>query len=132
MPEISKMNLKDLKDHKDLVRINKNSIHLKIAIFTGKEGDYFVTISPSLNVSGYGKTKKEAMQSFGENIELFCADLIALPKKRIEIELRKLGFIREKFQLKNFSKIYVDENGVLKNFEEGSIETSVLETTSCP
>ena len=131
MTEVTKMNIEDLQNHKDLVRINKNSIHIKVAIFTGKEGDYFVTVSPSLNVSGYGKTKKEAKLSFGENLELFCIDLMSLPKKRIEIELRNLGFKQEKLQHKNFSKMYIDENGILQNFEEGSLETNVLKTTTC-
>lgn len=75
---------------KDTLRFHKNQINIRVAIFTGKEGDFFVTISPSLNVSGYGKTKEESHESFHENAILFCTDLMALPKKQIEDELRKL------------------------------------------
>lgn len=131
MSEVIKISQKDLQNHSDIVRINKESITIKVAFFTGKEGDYFVTVSPSLNVSGYGKTNIEAKQSFEENMKLFCDDLIDLPKKKLETELRKMGFIKEKLHNKNFSKVYVDENGILQNFEEGSVESNVLESTTC-
>jgi hypothetical protein len=44
--------------------------------------------------------------------------------------LLNLGFHRERFKNKNFSKSFVDENGVLKNFEEGTLEKKILQTTS--
>lgn len=121
----------NLGDFKEIVRINKTNIHIKVAVLTGKEGDFFVTISPSLNVSGYGKTKKEAQDSFHENVQVFCADLMALPKKQIEKELQLLGFKQEKLHHKNYSKSYVDENGVLQNFEEGTLEKTIHESTAC-
>lgn len=114
----------------DSIRLHHDSIKIKVAVFTGKEGDYFVSLSPSLNVSGYGKTKREAKVSFQENIILFCQDLLALPKKQIEIELKALGFIKEKFHNKNFAKVYVDENGDLQNFEEGTVEREIHEETT--
>ncbi len=130
MAEIKRIKLKELQNHKDIIRINKSSIHVNVVVATGKEGDFFVSISPSLNVSGYGKTKRESMESFSENMEVFCSDLMALPRKRIEIELRNMGFRKEKMQHKNFSKVYVDEYGVLQNFEEGSLETNMLKATT--
>jgi hypothetical protein len=117
----------DPKSTKEIVRFNKNSIHIKVMAFTGKEGDFYVTISPTLNVSGYGKTKDESKDSFHENMKLFCSDIRALPKKQIEVELRKLGFKQERLQHKNYSKLYVDENGALQNFEEDTLEENIHE-----
>lgn len=116
---------------KDTLRFDKGKLKVRVVIFTGKEGDYFVTISPSLNVSGYGKTKQESQDSFHENVMVFCEDLTSLPKTQIEEELRNLGFKQERFHHKNFSKIYVDENGTLQNFEAGTLERHVHEVSTC-
>jgi len=34
----------------------------KIVMISGKEGDHYVTIAPSINVSGYGRNVKEAVK----------------------------------------------------------------------
>jgi hypothetical protein len=52
-----------------------------------------------------------------------------LPHEQRELELVKLGFAKVKFQNKNYSKSYVDENGVLQGFEAGTLKTSMLEAT---
>lgn len=125
-----KIKISKLDNQKDLLRINKSGIHIRMATFLGKEGDYFVSVAPSINVSGYGKTKKEAQKSFDENLNLFCEDLFGLSIKDRDKELRKLGFKKERFQQKNFSKMYVDSEGLLQNMEEGTIESNILETTT--
>src|SRR5437868_6506462 len=100
----------------ETIRIKKNMVKIKLVVFTGKDGNFFVTISPSANISGYGKTKEEAHSSFDENAKLFCQDLLELQQEEREKELLKLGFHRERFHNKNFSKVYVDAHGDLKNF----------------
>ncbi len=60
-------------------------------------------------------------------MKLFCSDIRALSKKQIEVELRKLGFKQERLQYKNYSKLYVDENGALQNFEEDTLEENIHE-----
>ncbi|MEO8112464.1 MAG: hypothetical protein ABI594_20615 [Ginsengibacter sp.] len=114
----------------ETIRIKSDSISVKLVIATGKEGDFYVVISPSANVSGYGKTKKEAAESFNENVQTFLADLMRLSKDERERELLNLGFHKERFKNKNFSKVYVDENGVLNHFDEGTVEKKILETSS--
>lgn len=113
----------------ETVRIKGNTISIKAIVATGKEGDHFIVVSPAILVSGYGNTEKEAEESFQENINLFCQDLIKLTNEQREIELTKLGFSKVKFQNKNYSKSYVDKNGVLQGFEPGTIKTSMLEAT---
>ena len=115
----------------ETIRVNRSKLNIRILRFTGKEGKHFVCISPSVFVSGYGKTKNEAWESFDTNMQLFCEDLMQLSTNEREKELRKLGFKKERLKHKNFSKAYVDENGVLQNFEEGTLETKVLEATTC-
>lgn len=112
----------------EMIRINKSKVSIKTVRLGGKEGDFFVFMSESLNVSGYGRTKEEADISFQENMKQFCIDLLELPNEERENELRLLGFSRQKYHNKNFSKVYVDGNGELQGFEEGTIERSILET----
>ena len=113
----------------ETVRIKSNTISIKAIVATGKEGEYFIAISPAILVSGYGNSKEEAQQSFQDNLYLFCQDLLSLTNEQREIELTKLGFAKVKFHNKNYSKSYVDENGVLQGFEPGTLKTSMLEAT---
>jgi len=39
-----------------------------------KEGEHYVMIAPSINVSGYGYTEKEANESFNFNMGLFLSE----------------------------------------------------------
>jgi len=112
---------------KETIRIKGDKINVGTMVISGKDGNYFVCISPALNVSGYGETEEEAKESFMENIDLFCSDLMILSKEKIEHELFKLGFRREKYKTKNFSKLYVDDKGVLQGLEPSTIKSSMLE-----
>ena len=113
----------------ETIRIKDSSISIKAIVASGKEGEHFIVVSPAILVSGYGNSAKEAEESFQENINLFCQDLIQLTHEQREIELTKLGFTKVKYHNKNYSKSYVDENGVLQGFEPGTLKTSMLEAT---
>jgi predicted RNase H-like HicB family nuclease len=119
----------NFKDIKETVRIKGNKLSIKILSATGKEGDYYVTVSPALLVSGYGSTEEEAKQSFEENLRLFCEDFMKLNQLQKESELMKLGFAKVKFHNKDYSRAYVDENGVLQGFEPGTLRAAMLEET---
>lgn len=112
---------------REYIRIKGGKINIKLLTASGKDGDFFVTISPTLLVSGYGENENEAIKSFEHNLELFCKDLLGLSKEDRDLYLFKLGFAKEKFKTKNFSKLYVDENGVLQGLEPSTVKTSVLE-----
>jgi predicted RNase H-like HicB family nuclease len=119
----------NIQDIKESVRIKENNVTIKVMTFTGKDGDYFVSVSPALLVSGYGATEEEATESFKENIETFCEDLLKLSPEKRNTELSKLGFNQERYHQKNYSKAYVDENGVLQGLEPTTLKTSMLEAT---
>ena len=127
--KVEKGNISGINDFVQFIRIDKKGITVKIVIASGKEGEYFVSLAPSINVSGYGKTIQEAEESFDENMHVFMDDLLKLPKGKREEEIFKLGFKKEPFKNKNFSKAYIDENGILNNFEEGTLKKTVLETS---
>lgn len=120
----------DLNNVVEFIRINHKKVNIGGVRISGKEDGYYVIVMPSFQISGYGITEEEAKQSFEHNFRLFCHDLVSLSRHDIENELAKLGFKKEILKNKNFSKVYIDGNGILQNFEEGTAKTSVLETTT--
>ena len=114
---------------RESVKIKGDKINIKVLTVSGKDGDNFVIISPTLLVSGYGLNETEAKQSFQYNIELFYKDLLQLSSEQRNSHLKNLGFIKGKFKTKNFSKLYVDENGLLHGLEQSTLKTSILKAT---
>lgn len=100
----------------ELLKVSSNALIGKLAAYSGEQGEFWVSIVPSLNVSGYGETEDEANDSLKENLQVFCEDLFVISESQRKKELKKLGWEASKFFEKRFSKIYVDENGVLQNF----------------
>jgi len=123
-----------LKQFKDLpyvteqLKVSKREVIARINVITGKEGSVWVCFSPSLNTSGYGDTKKEALESFQHNLEVFCEYLLKLKTSQQQKELRNLGWKRKIYAKKQFSKAYVDENGDLQNLTNTTVQA--LETTA--
>lgn len=116
-------------DLKEFVRIKNSVISVGTFIASGKDGEYYVMVAPTIQVSGYGSTEAEAEESFQENLELFCKDILKLSKDKREEYLYSLGFTKERFKTKNFSKLFVDSNGILQGFDAGTLKTSFVEAT---
>jgi len=126
MLNISKRPIK--KDEKDTIRIKNRRVNFSLNVYNGKQGEFFIYYCPSLNISGYGKTEKEAEDFIKVEIEVFCEDLRTMNTKEKEAFLSSLGFKKEVFASKNFSKAFVDENGKLQDFEEGTLERAILQS----
>lgn len=119
---------KDSKPRKDIIRIKSNKIEIGFNILKGKQGDYVLLFCPAVNLSGYGKTVKEADELLKENLLLFSEDILSMNNTEREYFLASLGFKKERYKSKNFSKAYVDEDGILKNFDKGTVERHLLQT----
>ncbi|WP_177764112.1 hypothetical protein [Flavobacterium sp. I3-2] len=113
----------------EFIRVKGQNVHVGTFIASGKDGDYFVVVSPSILVSGYGDTEEEADNSFKENLILFCQDILRLSSEKREEYLYSLGFSKEKFKNKNFSKLFVDSDGILQGLDKGTAKTSFIEAT---
>lgn len=117
---------------KESIRLKNGKLKLKAVAVSGKDGDTYVVVSPTLLVSGYGETEIEAKQSFEENVLLFCEDFIALSSEQKDGYAKSLGFDKVKYHSKDYSKAYVDENGILKGLDLGKLTISTMETsTAC-
>ncbi len=97
--------------------VTPNGIKGLFKAFTGESGEYWVSILPSLNVSGYGKTEEEALENLKENSDLFWQDIYSLGEIGRNAELKKLGWTVNRIFKKKFSKAFIDEKGVLQNFD---------------
>lgn len=112
-----KSNFIDFPYDVEQLKVAKGAISVRVNVVTGKEGEFWVCISPSINVSGYGKNIEEAKTSFNENIDTFCEDLNSLPIVQKRIILKEMGWEQRKYLKKQFSKAFVDEDGILQNLE---------------
>ncbi len=115
----------------DTVRIKDTVLTVEATVISGKDGEHFVSIVPSLMISGYGSTEKEAMDSLDENMETFCEDFMKLNNEQRKSELTKLGFSQVPYHTKNFSKLYVDENGLLQGLENVTIKKNKQYKVAC-
>jgi hypothetical protein len=128
MPITSLVKVPFNSEYKDTIRIKGSKMSLNFNVFSGKQGDYWVFYVPGINVSGYGKTKEEAEDFLNIEMEVFCEDVMGMSKREKEAFISSLGFAKELFRSKNFSKAYVDADGKLQEFDEGTLEHNVLET----
>ena len=112
---------------KDTIRIKNDSLNMSISVFSGKQGDFFLAYCPSLNISGYGKNEMEAEDFIKTEMEVFSEDVLGMTSDERENFLLSLGFKQERYKKKNFSKTYIDVDGKLQDFEEGTLERKTLE-----
>lgn len=117
MSKLTRTELDNQQPQEDTLRIKGGVLTVEATVISGKEGDHFASIVPSLMISGYGSTEQEATDSLDENMETFCEDFMKLSDEQRNSELIKLGFSQVLCSTKNFSKLYVDENGLLKGLE---------------
>lgn len=115
----------------DTIRIKGGDLTLEATVVSGKEGEHFISIIPSLMISGYGSTEQEAIDSLDENVETFCEDFMKLNAEQKKTELVKLGFSQVPYHSKNFSKLFVDENGLLQGLENVTIRKNKQYKLAC-
>jgi predicted RNase H-like HicB family nuclease len=117
-----------LLDTEESLKMSSNVVEGLLKTFTGQQGEFYVSIVPALNVSGYGKDEAEALESLRENLNTFFDDLFELSEIDRHKEVMKLGWVRDKFSKKRFSSSFLDDNGILQNFDfPEKVKKSVLQ-----
>lgn len=115
----------------DTIRMKGVDLTLEATGVSGKEGEHFVFIIPSLMISEYGSTEQEAIDSLDENVETFCEDFMKLNAEQKKSELVKFGFSQVPHHRKNFSKLFVDENEFLQGLENVTIRKNKQYKVAC-
>ena len=84
--------------------INKN-FKAQLNAVGFKEADYHILYIPSLQISSYGDTFKEANDMLKESLNQFSEDIFALKKNEITAIFRDLGWRKNKFFSKRLSHL---------------------------
>lgn len=114
-----------LQNIEETIRITETKIQLHFVVIEGREGEFFCIVAPTLMISGYGNTQKEATESFQHNVAVFIDDVAALTDQAREGFFMDLGF--KKDALLNFFKAYRDETKVLEGFTSTTVKTAEVE-----
>lgn len=110
------------------LKITSTGLSGKLLNFIGKSGEYWISIIPSLNVTGYGNSESDAHNDLAYNLKVFCQDIFELSQPQRDIEFNKLGWNKSKYFKKKYSSAFVDEKGVLRNFDSPKdVKKTVLE-----
>ena len=118
-------------ENREYLKLTHNALEGKFLNFTGKSGVYWVSIIPSLNFSGYGDLESEAKKDLEYNLKVLCKDLFELPQDQRDAELKKMGWSKDKVLKKQYSSVYVDEDGVLQNFDfPKQVKKTILESVN--
>ena len=75
---------------KQIIKKSARSVEVQVDVVLIKDGEYYVALCPSLNVSSYGQTQVEAKQAFDEALKLFISETDK--KGNLEKELLKNGW----------------------------------------
>jgi hypothetical protein len=117
----------------DTLKLSKTTIVVNVTAFNflDKDTQSHIFFIPSLDISSYGETIEEATEMLKFSLNDFCKFLLGLTPERRKLELSNLGWKKNYFFNKQFSKAYIDANGVLKNFniEENSLKIEHLTLT---
>lgn len=65
-------------DFPDWLKLSPHEVLGTLKIFTGQQGEHWISIVPTLNVSGYGENEADAFQALKENLDLFFEDFLKL------------------------------------------------------
>lgn len=106
----------------ETISISRKKVVIRVNTISGKQGDHYVALSPSIHVSGYGKTLDDAIKSFDISMDAFVEDLNSVPLNEAIEYLKSLGWTSQKYFKKRLSKAFADHNGVLQNLEEASLQ----------
>jgi len=126
-------NFEEVKDIKvadrDTLRIKENHISASLNALRFRDADtnQMVSYFPSLDISGYGSDPEKAMELAKFSIKELFSYLLSLPQEKREAELRLLGWKNDKLKHEEFSKVFVDVDGDLKDFAaEGTVERLII------
>jgi len=92
--------------------------------FKDKDTHQFIYYAPNLEISSYGETVAKAEEMFKFLVDDFLSGLLKHSADHVRGEILKLGWVKDGLWNKKFSKMHIDINGELKNYnvEEGSLE----------
>lgn len=113
----------------DRLKLSRHEAAGMLRIFTGQQGEFWVSIIPALNVSGYGENESDAFHALKENLHTFFDDLFRLSEVERSNAMESTGWETEKAFPKKFSNPSIDEQQVLQSFDHPEqVKKLILQT----
>jgi len=88
-----------------------------VKVFIIDDHGHKVAYIPALELTGYGKSDKSALDMLKEAVGDYFHNLIALSPKKIQSELKKYGWTKGLFTKKYENSAFIDKKGILQNLE---------------
>lgn len=79
-----------MKISEQYIVINKKSVSASVDVLLMKDNKHYIVFSPSLELSSYGKNKKDAFKSFKTTFEIFIQ--YGIEKNTLKKDLQQLGW----------------------------------------
>lgn len=118
-----------IKVDKSKGRVNR---HLTMIFY--KDQDSVIAYLPSLIISGYGDSEKEAAQMVTTTVEEYFRSLLPQPLSVITNELKQYGWMQKKYLKKQFiPTAFIDPAGILRQFDlpkEAFLKEELLQVTN--
>lgn len=113
------------------INLHKRHVHARVTAFKFLDKDTKQTVIyiPSLELSGYGETIEKAREMVQFTIKDSFDFILDMPADELRSYLSNLGWKKTMFN-KDFSKAYVDGDGVLRNFNADEKTIERLELTA--
>ena len=117
------------KDLSEFILFTKHNTRIGLFLFSGKDKETgcFLSVIPSLQISGYGNTIEEADDMIKSSLNEYIKELTKLSAKDRDIELMRTGWKKAAHKNREF-RPYVDSEGILRDFEfDGDIKKRSLQ-----
>ena len=115
----------------DYIRIipTKGSISMSVTTYEliSKEDKDVILYIPTIKIFGKANTLELAKENLDATANKFLRKLLKLSWPKVAIELKNLGWEQNKHKKKNFSKAYIDKDGILIDFEI-PVEDRIVQT----
>lgn len=117
-----------LPDH-DSLRIDPGkgriTANLRYFQFRDKDTRQIIIYIPTLEITAYGSSDQKAHEMLNFTIEEYFLSLMAMSRTKLSAELARLGWKHNKIRGKEYSKCFVDADGLLQDFN--AVEDDVKE-----
>jgi len=119
---------RNFRNMEEYLHLGKKKATMEVYIMTGRDGEYFVSYCPSLETSGAGYTREEAIESLKYCISVLVETLYEVSNKDRDQLLFSYGWKKQPLKNKNYSNSFVDHKGNLKleGYEMEEMQTTLL------
>lgn len=102
--------------------------YISVLKFIDKDTKQWICFAPSFNLSSYGETQAKAITMLKGSLDELFKSFIEMPPAQLQSELHRMGWKRNRFRNKDFSRTFVDADGNLNNFnaDENKVERFAL------